>query len=283
MNIKKKIVLGVFTSSVVVTNMFGLSYGSVNGEDITDKDVASVIRNPSIQFEKLPEQSKRQVLSQIISEKLLTQYVMKSNITQTPEYQQILKDVKRRLATQVWLNKGMKEFKVSDKDVKKFYADNKQLFQKPAQYKARHILVQTQKEAQDLIAQLDKARDKKSTFISLAKSKSTGPSGVNGGDLGWFDASKMVPEFSLAVKNMAKGSYSKTPVKTQFGYHVIFLEDKKGASTINLAQASPKIKQQLKQQGFNKQIQSLLRDLQSKAKINVSLQTKNIPTLNMGR
>ena len=125
MNIKKKIVLGVFTSSVVVTNMFGLSYSSVNGEDITDKDIASVIQNPSIQFEKLPEQSKRQVLSQVISEKLLTQYVMKSNITQTPEYQQILKDVKRRLATQVWLNKGMKEFKVSDKDVKKFYADNK--------------------------------------------------------------------------------------------------------------------------------------------------------------
>ena len=91
------------------------------------------------------------------------------------------------------------------------------------EYKARHILLEQESEAVAVIAELDGGAD----FSELAKQKSTGPTGPKGGDLGWFDAGTMVPPFSEAVSRMTKGSYSKTPVQTRFGYHVILLEDTK--------------------------------------------------------
>jgi len=91
------------------------------------------------------------------------------------------------------------------------------------EYKARHILVKEETEAVAIIAELDKGGD----FAELAKTKSTGPSGIQGGDLGWFSSDQMVPPFSEAVDKLEKGSYTKTPVQTQFGWHVIILEDKR--------------------------------------------------------
>ncbi len=91
----------------------------------------------------------------------------------------------------------------------------------PLEFKARHILVETQGEAADVIAELDGGAD----FAELAKEKSTGPSGPSGGDLGWFPPERMVAEFSQAVQALADGAYSQNPVQTQFGWHVILRED----------------------------------------------------------
>ena len=91
----------------------------------------------------------------------------------------------------------------------------------PMEYKARHILVDTQGEAQDIIGQLDGGAD----FAELAAEKSTGPSGPSGGDLGWFPPERMVPEFSQAVVDLEDGAYTKDAVQTQFGWHVILRED----------------------------------------------------------
>ena len=91
----------------------------------------------------------------------------------------------------------------------------------PLEFKARHILVETQGEAQDLITQLDGGAD----FAELVKEKSTGPSGPSGGDLGWFPPDRMVPEFSSAVVELEDGAYTKSAVQTQFGWHVILRED----------------------------------------------------------
>ncbi len=89
------------------------------------------------------------------------------------------------------------------------------------QYKARHILVKTEPEATAIIDELKGGAD----FAALAKERSTGPTGPNGGDLGWFDAGTMVTPFADAVRTMAPGSYSEAPVETRFGWHVILLED----------------------------------------------------------
>ena len=91
----------------------------------------------------------------------------------------------------------------------------------PLEFKARHILVETQGEAIDLIAQLEGGAD----FAELAKEKSTGPSGPSGGDLGWFPPDRMVAEFSEAVQALADGAYTQVPVQTQFGWHVILREE----------------------------------------------------------
>jgi peptidyl-prolyl cis-trans isomerase C len=89
------------------------------------------------------------------------------------------------------------------------------------EYKARHILVETEEEAIGVIDQLNTGRD----FAELAQEFSTGPTGPNGGDLGWFGPDRMVAPFSNAVQALEVGSYSKEPVQTQFGWHVILLED----------------------------------------------------------
>lgn len=94
------------------------------------------------------------------------------------------------------------------------------------EFKARHILVETQSEAQSLVTELDGGAD----FAELASAKSTGPSGPSGGDLGWFPPDRMVPEFSAAVQELSNGEFTKTPVQTQFGWHVILREDSREAA-----------------------------------------------------
>lgn len=108
----------------------------------------------------------------------------------------------------------------TDEELKALY-DEQMEAAPPLEYKARHILVETQGEAQDLISQLDNGAN----FEDLAKEKSTGPSGPSGGDLGWFPPERMVPEFSRAVVELENSAYTKSAVQTQFGWHVILRED----------------------------------------------------------
>ena len=121
------------------------------------------------------------------------------------------------------------------------------------QYKARHILVETQAEAQDLISQLEKGAD----FQALAKEHSTGPSGPNGGDLGWFSPDQMVKPFADAVIGLEDGAFSKSPVQTQFGWHVILREDSRDNEPPTLESVRDAIKQRIEQQKFQDYMQEL--------------------------
>jgi peptidyl-prolyl cis-trans isomerase C len=129
-----------------------------------------------------------------------------------------------------------------------------QLEQSPAkQYKARHILVQSQDEAEDLIAQLDEGAD----FQALAKEHSTGPSGPNGGDLGWFAPDQMVKPFSDAVVALDDGAHTAAPVQTQFGWHVILREESRDNEPPTLDSVRDAIKQQVEQTKFQDYMQEL--------------------------
>ena len=111
------------------------------------------------------------------------------------------------------------------------------------EYKARHILVEKEAEARDIIARLKKDPG---SFAKLAAEKSKDPgSKANGGDLGWFDPSGMVPEFGAAVSKLEKGKITETPVKTQFGYHVIQLEDSRPVEAPPFDEVKPELAQQL--------------------------------------
>jgi peptidyl-prolyl cis-trans isomerase C len=116
----------------------------------------------------------------------------------------------------------------------------------PQQFKARHILVTTQSEALDLVKQLDGGAN----FEELAKEKSTGPSGPNGGDLGWFAPDQMVAEFSNAVALLEDGNYTSTPVQTQFGWHVILREDSRENQPPTFESVRDVINQQVQQKKF---------------------------------
>jgi len=132
-----------------------------------------------------------------------------------------------------------------------------------SEYKASHILVEKEAEAKDIIAKLKKDPG---AFAKLAmeKSKDTG-SKAKGGDLGWIDLSQMVPEFSAAVSKLEKGKFTQEPVKSQFGYHVILLEDKKPIEAPPFEQVKPSLTQQLQQQNLKKQLD----ELKGKAKIEI--------------
>ncbi|MCB1865675.1 MAG: peptidylprolyl isomerase [Chromatiales bacterium] len=132
-----------------------------------------------------------------------------------------------------------------DKDL----AENKNM-----EYKARHILVEEEQTARDLITALDGGAD----FAELAKEKSTGPSGPRGGDLGWFSPKQMVAQFSEATAALEPGHYSKTPVQTRFGWHVILLEDRREGEPVPFDQFKQARIQDVQRKVASQYIESLL-------------------------
>jgi len=268
----RKIILGVVTASVMMTSSAFAAekvYAKVNGMDVTAGDIAMIIRNPRINFDALPAQTKQKILDQAIDSKLLAQKAIKEGIEKTPTYKKALAKLKTDLALETWMKKQFQNAKVSDKEAKAYYDKNSDKFVQPPQVKARHILLKTEKEAQDVINQLKglkgKALEKK--FIELAKTKSTGPSGANGGELGWFTKKRMVPEFSNAAFALKPGQITTKPVKTQFGYHVIYVQDKKSGGKIPFDKVKNQIKAQLKVVSFQKRVQAIAKKLRAKAKV----------------
>lgn len=127
----------------------------------------------------------------------------------------------------------------------------------PLEFKARHILVETQSEANDLVSELDGGAD----FAELAKEKSTGPSGPNGGDLGWFSPNQMVAPFSRAVAGLKNGEFTKEPVQTQFGWHVILREDSRETAPPTLESVRDVMKQRIEQMKLQEYLEELRKSL----------------------
>ena len=150
---------------------------------------------------------------------------------------------------------------VSDEELKKIYQE-----QAPSgdEYKARHILVKEEDEAKTLIVELDNGAD----FSELAKQHSTGPSGKSGGELGWFSPKQMVAPFSEAVAGMEKGAYTKQPIKTQFGWHIIILDDTREASPPPFEQLKPQLQAFVQKQ----RVQAYITRLRESATIEIKEQ-----------
>jgi peptidyl-prolyl cis-trans isomerase C len=140
----------------------------------------------------------------------------------------------------------------SDQEIFNLYEEQVAL-SPPKEFKARHILVDTQGAAIALIEELQGGAD----FVELAKTNSTGPSGPSGGDLGWFTAQSMVKPFSDAVSIMEDGAFTTTPVQTQFGWHVILREDSRDSAPPPLDSVRDVIAQQVSQQKFQEFLSSL--------------------------
>ncbi len=263
----KKLVLSVIATLAISTTTLSADYGSVDGEKITKEDVSTLLRNPNINFDSLPKASKDKVLNQIVEKKLLTNNAVKSGVSKDKDYKVALEKLKKDLALEIWMQKEYKSVKVSEKEKKDYYNKNKSQFKIPTVLEARHILTKTLNDAKAIIKDLNKAKNKKEKFIELAKNKSVGPSAPKGGYLGKFPETQMVPEFSKAAKALNKGKYSKTPVKTQYGYHVIYLEDKTPAKTLKYDEVKNRITQVLVQGKFQNKIKTTVDRLRKKSKI----------------
>lgn len=194
---------------------------------------------------------------------------MKSGVANKKEFKEALNDLKEGLLLEYWMQQKMKKIKISYKEQKDFYNKNRKSFTQKEVLKARHILLDTQSEAKDLINKINKSSNKKSAFIAFAKSHSKGPSGKNGGDLGWFEPKSMVPEFSKAASKLKKGTYSKVPVKTNFGYHIIYLEDKKSRGVASFDDSKIKIQKILAERKLMKVIDKRVDVLKKTANISI--------------
>ena len=140
----------------------------------------------------------------------------------------------------------------SEEEMQALYAEQIKLAP-TTEFKARHILVETQGEALELITLLEGEAD----FAELAKERSTGPSGPSGGDLGWFTPDRMVAEFSQAVQALDDGAFTKIPVQTQFGWHVILREESRDAPPPPFESVRDALKQQVEQQKLQDYLASL--------------------------
>jgi peptidyl-prolyl cis-trans isomerase C len=264
----KKIVSSLVASFALVSVLNAADfYASVDGDKITKADVALALQDPRIDFEKLPDNAKKQVLEQIINKKLIAKNAMSQGIEKDSAYVDALSKMKQDLAFQVWQKNELDKIKVPESEQKAFYDKNKDKFVQPATLEASHILLKTEKEAKDVIKELDKASNKAEKFAALAKSKSVGPTGKNGGYLGKFPENQMVPEFSAAAKKLSKNSYTKTPVKTQFGYHVIYLKDKEDSKSLSFNEVKGNISQMIMGNAYNKKVKELTDSLRKKANI----------------
>lgn len=268
--LNKKTIISFVTSLALSSSLFAQAdkvYVVVNGEEISGSDIAVALRDPRIKFDALEKEQQTQVLENVVEQKILAQEAFKSKVVKSAVYKEELEKLKQKLAYQIWITDLSKTVDVSDKEVKAYYDKNKEKYVTPEEFKASHILVKSQKEADEIIKQLSSSKNMKIDFVKLAKEKSVGPSGPNGGDLGWFTKEKMLPEFSAAAAKLKKGDITKKAVKTQYGFHVIFLEDKKESATLSFKQIEKQLKQELLQLTFVKKVQKIAADLKKKSKI----------------
>jgi len=233
--------------------------GRVEGTEIRRSEVITVMEGLPEQYRSLPPAYLFDlVLSQMIDRKLMATAAEKANIGEDPVVKKRVAEARERALQEVYVGreveKGMTEEKLRDA-YKKMIADN------PAgeEIRARHILVATEDEAKGLVAELKKGTD----FATLAKTKSTGPSAATGGDLGFFKKEDMVPEFTEAAFALKPGAYTETPVKSQFGWHVIKLEERRTAPPPEF-EAS---KDELRQQVARDTITAMVEKLRSNAKV----------------
>ena len=207
--------------------------------EIRQSELDLAIANLDPQLQQLPEEQKRvAALSGAIDVKLLAQGAAEEGIGDTEEFKKRMDYIRDRELHNSFFRKHVVDA-VTDDEVKARYEKEIAALPKQEEVHARHILVKTEDEAKEIITELDAGKD----FAELAKAKSEDSNKDDGGDLGWFSKGRMVPEFEEAAFGLEKGAYTRTPVKSQFGFHVIKLEDRRDVQPPALEQVEPQVRQ----------------------------------------
>jgi peptidyl-prolyl cis-trans isomerase C len=238
----------------------GPAVATVNGKAISKSRVDMIVEQGARSGRPDSPESRKAIIDQLALQTVVADEAVKKGLDKTPAIAEQIDAVRQSILANAYVQDFIKSNPVSDESLKAEYERIKGTIT-GTEYKARHILVEKEAEARDIIARLKKDPG---SFAKLAAEKSKDPgSKANGGDLGWFDPRGMVPEFGAAVSKMEKGKITETPVKTQFGYHVIQLEDSKPVEAPPFDAVKPELAQQLGQQNLKKQLD----DLKAKAKI----------------
>ena len=234
---------------------------TVNGKAIKQSWVDFITKDAQARGQKPSDGMKNAIINELVGSELAYQEAQKQGLDKDPDFKTSSELANRKMLVNVFLQDFMKKNPVTEADTKAAYEDyKKELGDK--EYSARHILVKTEAEAKDVLAQLKKGDD----FAKVAKEKSLDPgSKEKGGDLGWFSPAGMVKPFSDAVTSLKKGETTSAPVQTQFGWHVIKLVDTRAAQVPSYDKVKDGLERTLQQ----RKLEKMMIGLKEKAKIDV--------------
>ena len=238
----------------------------VGSEDITEAEVLEFIQPFGQQAVMLygTEQGRKMILDDVISMRLYALDGESAKLDQTPEFQSQLRNARRAMLAQAAMRDIIKDVTVSDDEARKFYDDNPAMFTNPERIRARHILVS----GDEALAKVQDELKAGKSFDLVAKEYSIDPgSAANGGDLGEFPRGMMVPEFEKAAFDLKNPGDVSEPVKTQFGWHIIKLEERIPESPIPFEQVKARLTQELKDQKTQTLLQDKAKELEGKYKV----------------
>jgi peptidyl-prolyl cis-trans isomerase C len=232
---------------------------SVNGKTIPKSRVDFFLKQQAAQGMPDNDQTRRAILDNLVSQEVVAQEAEKKGYARGADFRTQMDLTRQRLLIQAYMQDHFKQHPIKDDQLHAEYDKVKATRGGDKEYKARHILVDKESEAKDIIAQLKKG----AKFEDLAKqSKDTG-SKDRGGDLDWNSPGTFVKPFADAMTKLEKGKYTETPVQSPFGWHVIQLEDVRQVSFPSFEEVKPQLMTRLQEQ----EVQKLVQSLRSKAKI----------------
>lgn len=235
---------------------------TIDGEKITRAELEALKQQMAAQYPQLGQVPLDAVykglLDRAIDQRLMEKEARKAKMQNDADVKAQLKDVESELIRRAWLSKTV-EKRVTDDKVKAAYDQMVKSTPDEEEVRARHILVETEDKAKELIGKLTGG----AKFEDIAKTESKDPGAANGGDLGFFRKGDMVPEFSEAAFGMKAGEMSKAPVKTQFGWHIIKVEERRKMQPPKLEDVAAQLRGEVAQA----EAAAVIKDLRDKAKV----------------
>ncbi len=237
-----KILLVFSINNALAENPSKIIAAKVNNHIITAQDVLNALKRlPNKIKEKPLSDIYPNIVNELINQHLITQQAYKDKLDLNKDVVNLLKKNKNQIMAKYWLNNFLTK-QVNKETVDEYYNNYVKNFKTTKEFNASHILLKSKKEAFEIIEKIKN----KSKFSELAKKYSIGPSGKNEGRLGWFQSGQMVDAFEKATFALKKGSITRVPVKTKFGYHVIMLNDVRDAKPKTLNMVKQQIVERIK-------------------------------------
>jgi len=225
----------------------------VGETEITEADLAFAAQDLGQELQRFPPAQWRKILLDVLIDmELLAQAARDAAIDQDPDFQKQVEFLTLRALRNAYIAQNI-EGAITGEDLQAAYDETFAEYEGEEELNARHILLEEKAEAEAVIQELNDGAD----FAELAKERSTGPSAPNGGDLGYFTTGQMVKPFEDAVLALEPGTITQEPVETQFGWHVIKLEDRRTQPKPELAEVSQQLRQQLARERYAKAMEAL--------------------------
>ncbi|MFH1406761.1 MAG: peptidylprolyl isomerase [Candidatus Omnitrophota bacterium] len=265
----------VFLAAALLSSLVIAGCGNAKGSNIiatvgnkviTKSEFNREIAKLPPPYQKIANARPQEFLDELILEELLINEAKTRGLENNPEVRELFNEAKSKiLVAKLVDDESRKITSVSDREMRTYYEENKSSFDMPERYRASHIMVDTQKEAQDILTSLKQGAN----FEELAKEKSTDPTKDRGGDIGYFAKGQLLPEFENTAMSLNVGEISGV-VKSPIGYHIIKLTDKQDARIASFEEARPKIEALLIEQKRKEAFGELVKKLKDKSRIKIN-------------